>query len=69
MDALLAWIDLLCDFPERGTPRPDIEVGLRTRVFRRSVTIAYAFSDGTVTVVGVFARGRDVNARAVGVVD
>ncbi len=35
IDALLAWIESLRDFPDRGTPRPDLRPALRTRVFRR----------------------------------
>lgn len=62
IDALIAWIEELADFPERGTPRPDLGAALRTRVFRRSVTIAYAVSEETVTVLRVFARGRNITA-------
>lgn len=63
MDALLDWIGTLETFPERGTPRPDLGDEFRTRVFRKSVTIAYVVADGEVAILGVFARGRDITAQ------
>lgn len=62
IEALLDWIEKLRDFPDLGTPRPDLRAALRTRVFRRSVTIAYVSVDGRVTVLRVLARGRDLTA-------
>lgn len=59
-DGLLDWIAELRTFPERGSPRPDLRPGIRTRVFRRRVTIAYAVVDDVVTVLRVFGRGRNV---------
>lgn len=64
MDALLDWIGELDAFPERGTPRPDLGEELRTRVFRKSVTIAYVVADDIVTILGVFARGRNLTVDA-----
>lgn len=65
IDALLDWMFELSDFPERGTPRPDLGAKLRTRVFRKSVTIAYVVDQGEVTILGVFARGRNITSEAI----
>ena len=60
LDELIGWLAELGDFPHMGRPRPDLGAGLRTRVFRRSVIVAYAVGGETVTVFGIFARGRNV---------
>lgn len=49
----------LADFPHRGSPRDDLAVGLRTIVYKRRVTIAYAIDGDTVLVIGIFYGGRD----------
>lgn len=49
-------------FPDRGTPRDDLRPGMRTIVYRRRVTIAYAVADEEVAVAGFFYGGTDVAA-------
>jgi toxin ParE1/3/4 len=49
-------------FPNRGAPRDDILIGLRTIGFRRRVTIAYVVEPTAVLVVGVFYGGQDFEA-------
>jgi len=51
-------------FPFRGTPRNDVEPGLRTIVYRRTVTVAYVVEDAAVVVVDFLYRGEDFGARA-----
>lgn len=63
--AIVAWMDELCASPERGTLRADVGAARRTRVFRRSVTMACAYADETVAVLRVFARGRLIDADAI----
>lgn len=50
-------------FPERGVRREDLRPGLRIVGYRRQATIAFAIVDGVVTILRVFHRGRDVDAR------
>lgn len=52
-------IATLTDFPNRGTPRDDIRVGLRTLPWRRRVTIAFMAEKIEVVVIGIFYGGRD----------
>ncbi len=40
----------LADFPERGTRRDDLRLGLRIMGFERRVTIAFHLSSGTVII-------------------
>ena len=49
----------LADSPHIGTARDDIRPGLRTMGFRRRVVIAFAVTDKTIEVVGVYYGGRD----------
>lgn len=64
--ALLDWVDELENFPDRGTPRDDLGTGIRTRVFRRSLTIAYVVDSDRVSILHLFGRGRDVTAAEFG---
>jgi hypothetical protein len=48
--------------PTRGTRRDDIRAGLRTVGYRRQATIAFAMSDDTVNILGVYYGGRDYEA-------
>ena len=50
-------------FPERGSPRDDLRQGMRTFVFRRTVTVAYAVLGNEVAVLDFFYRCEDVNRR------
>ena len=48
--------------PRRGTRRDDLRRGLRTIGFRRRVTIAFSVEGDLVTILGIFYRGRDIDA-------
>ena len=62
LGALLDWIEQLSDFPRIGTPRDDLNKGLRTRAFRKSVVVAYTVDDvGDVTILRVLSHGRDIS--------
>ena len=56
---LLDYCEGLVDFPFRGTARNDLRPGLRTISFRRRAVIAFAVSDNTIEILGVFHGGRD----------
>lgn len=51
-------------FPLRGTPRDDLQPGLRTIVYRRTVTIAYVVEDDEVAVTDFLYRGEDPTSRS-----
>ncbi len=59
-EGLLDFIESLADFPKRGTIREGRVDGLRIIGYRRRVSIGFVVSDDTVTVLGVFAKGRNV---------
>lgn len=61
-EGLLDFIQSLADFPERGTIRDGKVEGLRIIGYRRQVSIGFVVSDDTVTVLGIFAKGRNVTA-------
>lgn len=50
-------------FPLRGTPRDDLQPGLRTVVHRRTVTIAYVVEGDRVAVTDFLYRGEDWRSR------
>ena len=50
----------LCNFPGRGSPRDDLAPGLRTIAFERRAVIAYLVQPGTVRIVRILRRGRDI---------
>jgi plasmid stabilization system protein ParE len=62
VDAILARIAGLTDFPHRGTPHDDIRPGLRTIPFRRRLTIAYQVVADEVRIAGIFYAGQDFEA-------
>jgi toxin ParE1/3/4 len=47
-------------FPERGTKRDDLRVGLRTVGFERRVTIAFAIRADQVVILRVLYAGRSL---------
>ena len=61
MDGVITFIESLETFPERGTVRESVIPGLRIIGYRRSVSVAFCVQDHEVLVLGIFARGRDVN--------
>lgn len=60
IDAVMARVAGLTDFPHRGTSRGDIRPGLRTVPFRRRLTIAYAFTPREVRIIGIARAGQEV---------
>ncbi|WP_200859377.1 type II toxin-antitoxin system RelE/ParE family toxin [Paeniglutamicibacter gangotriensis] len=48
----------LAAFPLIGTARDDIRPGMRTIGFRRLIVIAFAVTDETVEILGVYYGGR-----------
>ena len=46
-------------FPQRGTQRNDLRLGLRIVGYRRRVTIAFAVDTSTVSILGVYYGGQD----------
>lgn len=60
--AIVDFCESLAQFSERGTPRDDIRLGLRTLAFRRRVTIGYAVRGEMVVILGVFYGGQDFEA-------
>jgi len=51
-------------FPERGTPRDDLRLGLRVIGFERRITIAFHVSADAVTIDRLFYGGRDWKANS-----
>jgi toxin ParE1/3/4 len=60
--ALIDQVDELRHFPDQGTPRDDLGRGVRTRVFRRTIVIAYAVRAQEIVVLHVYSRGRNITA-------
>jgi toxin ParE1/3/4 len=58
--AIVDYCESFTTFPSRGTRRDDLRPGLRTVGFRRLVTIAFAVSGQTISIVGIFYGGQDV---------
>ena len=54
--------DRLVDFPGRGTPRDELEPGLRTVSFERRAVIAYFIEADTVVIVRILYGGRDIDS-------
>ena len=62
IDALVDWVDELREFPRLGTPRSEYGADVRTRVFRRTITIAYVPDANGVTILRMFGKGRNITA-------
>ncbi len=45
--------------PRGGTPRDDLEPGLRTVPFEHSAVIAYKVEENSVVIINIFYGGRD----------
>ncbi len=59
VSAILDYCDAMVSFPLIGTARDDLRPGLRIVGFRRRVTIAFAVTDRTVEILGIYYGGRD----------
>ena len=57
--AIVDYCDSLANFPLIGVARDDLRPGLRVVGFRRRVTIAFAITEGTVEILGIYYGGRD----------
>lgn len=62
IEGLMDFIEGLAVFPKRGTIRDGKIDGLRIIGYRRRVSVGFVVSDDSVTVLGVFARGRNVTS-------
>jgi len=60
VEALLAQCERLETSPRCGSQRPDFGAGVRSLVYKRTVTTVYRVRGDTVTIVGFFYRGRDL---------
>ena len=58
--AIVDYCESFTTFPKRGTRRDDLRRGLRTVGFRRRVTIAFAVAAETISILGIFYGGQDV---------
>ena len=57
------------NIPLGGRPRDDLEPGLRTVAFERSIVIAYTVENDRVRITNIFYGGRDYEALYRGVSD
>ena len=60
VDRIVDYCLTLQNFPNRGTPRDDLEPGVRTTAFEGRAVIAYRVENSTVTILRVLNHGRDV---------
>lgn len=58
--AIVAHCRTLADYPYRGRRRDDVKAGMRSIVFRGSVTIGYVVVGDMVQIVAIAGRGRDI---------
>jgi toxin ParE1/3/4 len=56
---IVAFCKGLTTFPLRGTRRDDLLPGLRVIGFERRATIAFAATESTILIEGIFYAGRD----------
>ncbi len=56
----------LLEFPERGTPHPELLEGLRTVPFERRATIAYRVLDEEIEVLRILHGGRNLDQAITG---
>lgn len=61
-EAILSYCSKLNRFPDRGRSRHEVRKGLRTAVFRGSVTIAYVVTADEVHILAIIGRGREIEA-------
>lgn len=59
VSAILDYCDSLTHFPLRGMARDDLRPGLRVVGFRRRVSIAFAVTDESIEILGIYYGGRD----------
>ncbi len=59
-DAIVSTCESLALFPMRGVARDDIRPGVRLTHHKKRTVIAFAFNDSTVSILGIFYGGQDV---------
>ncbi|SEE80963.1 type II toxin-antitoxin system RelE/ParE family toxin [Ruania alba] len=59
VSAIVDYCDGLASFPFVGVARDDLRPGIRTIGFRRRVVIAFAVTEESVEILGVYYGGRD----------
>ena len=60
LNRVIAKLATLVDFPNRGTPRPDLGPGVRTVSFERRLIVIYRVEAETVTILRVVNGSRDL---------
>ena len=60
--AIIDFCQSFSTFPNRGMRRDDLRPGLRITGFRHQVTIAFAVDGNTVSIIGIYYGGRDIEA-------
>ncbi|QYF93148.1 type II toxin-antitoxin system RelE/ParE family toxin [Massilia sp. PAMC28688] len=58
-EAIVSYCESLCTFPNRGTARDNIRMGLRITNYKKRVVIAYAVDGETISIIGIFYGGGD----------
>jgi toxin ParE1/3/4 len=56
----------LSEFPNRGTPHPELMKGLRTVPFERRATIAYRVAGDEIEILRILHGGRDLDQALTG---
>jgi toxin ParE1/3/4 len=59
ISGIVAFCQRLSLFPERGTKRDDLRLGLRIVGYAKRVTVAFLVKDDRVMIHGVFYGGQD----------
>lgn len=52
----------LCDFPRRGSPRPELGKGIRSLTFERRISILYRVDDDHVRILRLMGAVTDMRA-------
>lgn len=60
VDSIIEYCEGLKRFPDRGRARNDLRPGLRLVGFRRRATIAFSVAPESITILGVYWGGRNV---------
>lgn len=58
-DGIVDYCESLRTFPERGSLRDDVRLGLRVTNYRKRVVIAFHVDGDLVSIIGVFYGGQD----------
>ena len=61
-EAIVSQCESLSSFPNRGNKRDDIRPGLRVFGFRRRVAIAFQVDQNSVTILGIYYGGRNLES-------